>query len=487
MKILLSVSVSEERFNCIPDIGLGYLATLARDAGHEVEIVDCLLEEYSFDDFEEHVRRKQPDLVGVKAYSADLEPIREMCRRVKQVSADIQTMVGGPHPSTEVGARLYSHFPSMDFAFAGEAEPGFVAFLETLVAGKKDYSHVPGLVWRNADGEIQANEKAVVEDLDSLPMPAWDLLQPQRYKWGYSFMNTKYPAAPMVFTRGCPYLCTFCGSYLITGRKIRRRSPDDIVAEVKYLKENFGIRSLDIVDENLVFHRKYLITLCERFIEEDLDIAWNCPYGVRLDRLDEEMVRLMERAGCFALSLGLESGSDRILKQIKKVLTVEQTIEKVNMIKRVSNIMLQGFFMMGFPTETKAEVEQTIDLAAKLPLDIAVFSPLRVTPGTEIYESLVADGTIYEEVDYAGLGQHYFVRSYCDVSDEEMRRLYRRAYLKFYSRPSVVLGLFRNVRSAAQTKTLINGFGRLLARPVTRKDPRKKKPRNQEPTLSGTS
>ena len=106
MKVLLAVSVSEERFYSIPDIGMGYLASLARNAGHEVEILDCLLEQYSFDDFEDHVRSAQPDVLGVKAYSTDLEPIREMYRRVKRISPDIRTVMGGPHPSTESGQRL---------------------------------------------------------------------------------------------------------------------------------------------------------------------------------------------------------------------------------------------------------------------------------------------------------------------------------------------------------------------------------------------
>ena len=479
MKVLLSVSVSEERFYTIPDIGMGYLASLAREAGHEVDILDCWLENYSLDDFEEHIRKTQPHVVGVKAYSTDLELLREMYRRVKRVSPAIRTVMGGPHPSTESGQRLMRGFPEVDFAFAGEGEPGFVSFLAQLEAETPEYHGVPGLVWRDETGEIHENEKQLVKDLDSLPFPAWDLLQPERYRWSCCYMNSKYPAACMSFTRGCPYLCTFCGSHLITGRRVRQRSPENIIAEIRYLQDNFGIKSIDVVDENVVFDREYLTNLCTRLIEEEVNIGWNCPYGVRLDRLDEEMVRLMERAGCFGVSLGLESGSNRILKQIRKALTVEKIIEQVEMIKRVSNITLQGFFVLGFPSETKEEIENTINLAASLPLDLAVFAPLRVTPGTEIYNTLVKEGAIQEEVDYTGFGHHYVVRSYCHVSDEEMRKLYRKAYLKFYSRPSVVFGLLTKMRATSQARIVSNGLRRLFSRPVVTMDPRKRIPQEQ--------
>ena len=476
MKIMLCASISEERFKSIPDIGLGYLAAIARDSGHNVQIVDCLAERHTYGDFEELVRREQPELVGIKTYSADQSPVAEMLRRVKSVSPQIHTVMGGPHPSVEKPERLYQYFPHMDFAFAGEAESGFVRFLQMLEQKDNDFSLIPGLIWRDAQGDIRVNERQVTEDLNSLPMPAWDLLQPLRYKYGYAFINGTFPAAPMAFTRGCPYLCTFCGANRITGRKVRRRTPDNVIREIKHLKETYGIRSIDVVDENLALDRNHLITLCERIIEEKLDIVWSCPGGVRIDRVDEEMIRLMEKAGCFAVSLGIESGSNRILKRIKKNLTVEQTIEKVNMIKRVSNMSVMGLFMMGFPTETKEEIEQTIDLACKLPLDVAVFNALRVMPGTEIHQELVEDGAIHEEVDYAGMGYNYFVRSYCTVSDKQMWWLYRKAHLKFYSRPTVLFGLFKRICSLTQLRILLNGARLLVMRPTIKTDPRKRKP-----------
>ncbi|MBI4558976.1 MAG: cobalamin B12-binding domain-containing protein [Candidatus Hydrogenedentes bacterium] len=482
MKILFSVSVSKERFNCIPDLGQGYLMSIARNAGHEVKFVDCLLEHYTYDDFERAVREYAPDMVGLKAYSADLEPIAEMLRRIKAVSPSIATVLGGPHPSTEIPDQLFRQFPEMDYAIAGEAEPGFARFLERIAAGRTDLEDIQGLVWKDTGGAVRANPKTLVEDLSTLPMPAWDLMDPRRYRWGYSFLTARYPAAPMAMTRGCPYLCTFCGSYLVTGRKIRKRSVDGIIEEIRYLQKDYGVQTVDLVDENFSFDRNFVVEVCTKFLSENVKIAWNCPYGVRLDRLDEETVKLMRRAGCFAFAVGIESGSNRILKQIKKALTVETVREKVHMIKRVSDMAIMGYFIIGFPSETREEIESTIQLACSLPLDIATFHPLRVTPGTEIYEDLVAAGAIFPHVEYTGLGHHYFVRSYCPVPDEEMRRLYKKAYASFYFRPKVALNLIRRVRSPAQVHTIVNGLTRMLKRPIGKFDPRKKKSLETAPT-----
>lgn len=465
MRILFVVAISQERFNCIPDIGQGYLASCARSAGHEVRLLDCLLEGYDYDDFAGYVKSYRPEVLGIKTYSCDIGCVAEMARIVRQVSPRTVIVIGGPHPSCEVPQRLFGQFPDVDYAFAGEAEPGFASFLQRTASNRTDMSDIPGLIWKDSTGIVRANERAWVKNLDSLPFPAWDLIDPRRYRWGYSFMTSKLPAAPMAMTRGCPYSCTFCGSHLISGRRVRKRSGDSILAEMKLLKRDYGVRAIDIVDENFAFDGNFVREFCERLLSERLDIAWNCPYGVRLDSLDEDLVRLMARSGCFGLSVGVESGSQRVLDSVKKQLKIEEITEKVRMIKRVSTIMVQGYFIIGFPDETHDEIEATIRLACSLPFDLVTFCPLRVTPGTEIYSDLLSSGKIVRDLDYQGLGHHQFVRSYCSIPDDEMRKLYRRAYTQFYFRPRVVLNLLGQVRSAAQLRTITNGLLRMVRVP----------------------
>jgi anaerobic magnesium-protoporphyrin IX monomethyl ester cyclase len=467
MKILLAVSMSNERFNTIPDIGLGYLASYARQAGNDVHYLDCVLEKYSLQDFQSALCDFSPDLLGIKVFSCDIEPARRMLKVAREILPGVKLAIGGPHPSSASAEDVFQQFPNLDFAMAGEADSGFVTFLSHLQTGISDFSDVAGLIWRDGDGVLRVNPRAFVMELDSIPFPAWDLLQPNRYKSGYSFMTPLLPAAPMTITRGCPFHCTYCQSHLLTGRKVRRRSIDNVIEEITLLQREYGVRTIDIVDENFTFDNAYATTFCQRLIAEDIDIKWNCPYGVRLNSLNEDLVCLMEKSGCVALSLGIESGSDRILESVRKSQKVEMVAEKVRMIKRVSKIALQGYFMYGFPTETVEEVRQSIRLACSLPLDMVVFHPLRLTPGTELFNQYVVEGKVPEGFDYQGYGHHYFVRSYCEIPDAEMKRLYKEAYLRFYARPKVIFNLLRMVRTWAQVKTLANGALRLT--PLNRK------------------
>jgi len=471
VKIQFVVAISQERFNCIPDIGQGYLATLSRAAGHDVQLLDCLLEKYDYERFGQHVKNHQPDVLGIKTYSCDIDSVRQMLRIVRDLSPQTVTVIGGPHPSCELPDNLFKQFPDLDYAFAGEVELGFVPFLEKIGAASTDMSDVPGLVWKDTDGVVQSNPKGRVADLDSLDFPAWDLIDPRKYKWGHSFMTAKLPAAPMAMTRGCPYACTFCGSHLISGKKVRKRSIDNIIDEIRLLKSDFGVRSIDISDENFAFERGFVARFCERLLSDNLQIAWNCPYGVRLDNVDEEIVRLMARSGCFGLSLGIESGSQRILDSVKKGLNVQDVVEKVRMIKRVSKIKLQGYFMMGFPEETPEDIEATIQLARSLPFDLVTFCPLRVTPGTEIYNELLSAGKIERDLEYQGFGDHLFVRSYCSIPEAEMRRLHKRASAQFYFRPRVVFNLLSQVRSVGQLRSVVHGLFRMARPPAKPHNP----------------
>lgn len=467
MKVLFVNPMSGERPRTTPCIGLGYLASLSRDAGHEASLLDCAIEGYGYDDFERHISEHQPDLVGIRVFTADLVHVRELMERIHRAAPAAIIIIGGPHPSMVPPAHLYEDLPSLTFAVAGEGEPGFVRFLDEVVSESPDFSSVPNLIWRGPDGTVTANPREMVEDLDTVPFPAWDLIQPDRYTYGFTILTSKGNAAPMAITRGCPFRCTFCGAHLLTGRTLRKRSVDNVIEEMKLLKTEYGIQQIDIIDENFAFDRAFVLELCERMIREEINLAWNCPQGVRLDRLDPEMIHLMEEAGCFELSLGIESGSNRILKGIKKSLTVETVVEQVNMIRRESKIALLGLFMMGLPDETVEDVEATIKLACSLPLDLASFESLRVMPGSEIYSDLLAAGRIPSHIHPDEFGRNSFRRSYCQIPDDDLFKLYRKAYTSFYLRPRIAFNLLRRVRTLSQVRILMDGMYRYVRRPVS--------------------
>lgn len=461
MKVLLVIPPSTARAKRTPDLGLGYLAACLRAAGHEADILDAFLQRLDAAASARAIRDSGAELVGVKVYSLDVPAVQQLLALLQTEAPEIPVVIGGPHPSCEQPEALFEQFPSLHYAVAGEGEQSIVTLADLLSGSEVDYAAVPGLIWRGTAGQVHANAKMLTQDLDALPLPAWDLIDPRRYPSGYSYLTVALPAAPMILTRGCPFRCTFCASHLITGRKVRKRSIDNIIEEMRLLSTRYGVRTIDVVDENVAFDRVWFLELCERIAAANLGLKWNCPYGVRLDSLDEAMVRAMERAGCTGLSLGIESGSNRILKQIKKSLTVERATEQVWLLRRCSSIVLQGFFMLGFPGETREEMEQTIALARVLPLDLAIFSVWWPAPGTELYADLCRDNEGTAPRHAAGLGQDYCARSYGTVTDAALKAMHRKAYRQFYLRPRTLLTMLRMLGSWSQVKIVAGAFLRL--------------------------
>lgn len=363
-------SVADE---IIPPFGLGYLAEAIRRAGHRVTIVDALREGLREQDLVARLRSLDPDLAGFLLFSKDLSVLRPLLRSVRAALPRTLTIVGGPHPSA-VPEETLSHFGEpLDFAFAGEAESPFPLFLERMDGtGHPDFSGVPGLVWRTPEG-IRANGRQIEPDLDSLQV-AWDLIPTDRYpRAPHGAYYRQFPIAPIITSRGCPFLCTFCSAERVSGRRMRRCSVESVIEKIERLHRIYGVREIHIEDDNFTGQKEFVLAFCEALRRKVPGISWACPNGVRLDLLDREMLRAMKEAGLYFLSVGVESGSNRVLRLMKKSLTVERIEEKVRLIHE-AGIGVAGFFMLGFPGETVEEMRETIRFAKRLPLSRASFA-----------------------------------------------------------------------------------------------------------------
>ncbi|HNW92652.1 MAG TPA: radical SAM protein, partial [bacterium] len=338
-----------------PCIGLGMLATAVRDA-HDVVIIDGIREKLTPEKMAAVVAAHQPDVIGWQLFTFDLQVVRAAAQAVKRCNPAIITIAGGPHPSTMPAETLAYFGAALDYAFAGEAEIALRRFLDGAPLGE-----VPGLAWRDGD-TVRTNERQLVDDLDSLGMPAWDLIKPETYPEAqHGAFFEKFPIAPIMVTRGCPFHCTFCSGYLVSGHKVRVRSAEHVLREIQYLYTERGIREFHIIDDNFTMKRDYVIDFLRKLKALNLDISWATPNGVRMDTLDDEMLTLMKETGLYLISVAAESGSDRILAAMRKSLTVAKTREAVAMIRR-HGIDMAGFFIIGFPGETRADVEATIAL-----------------------------------------------------------------------------------------------------------------------------
>lgn len=436
-------------------LGLGYLASALRP-GHNVRILDCLKEGITSPrELVEALISFQPDILGLQCYTFHRRFINDVLKEVKKLNKNIICVVGGPHPSVQPEETLGYFGDCLDFGFAGEAEVGFRRLVEALSCGEKDFSSIPGLIFRDK-GAVKVNPAEFVDDLDSLGLPSWDLMRPETYPEAqHGAFYRKFPIAPIIATRGCPYPCTFCAGNKIAGRRIRKHSVKYILGQIMMLYADFGIREFHIVDDNFTFEIDYAKELLRGIIALKLDISWATPNGVRLDRLDDELLSLMKKSGLYLISLGIESGSDRVLKLMKKGTTVSRIESAVKLI-REHGLEIAGFFILGYPGETKEEIEETIRFSRRLGLIRANFFTFLPFPGTESFKMLEENGEL-ANVDWDNF---YFASApYVsrELSREDLKRLQRKAFLRFYFRPGI---FFRNI---AQIKSWRH-FGFLLKR-----------------------
>ncbi len=460
-RVLLVTPVNPGTYQSIPDLGLGYLATALRRAGHRVEIVDCVRQGLDQRGLLRAVAREAPDVIGFKAFYTEIASVNESITAIRSRWPEMVAVVGGPHPSCIPPADVIRTFPGADWAFQGEAEVGLPRLLDALPdADPRRLRRVPGLVWRDGGGAVCANEREFPDDLDAAE-PAWDLLRPEEVDFGLTFYGHRGRVAPLVATRGCPHRCTFCAATLCAGPRVRTRSVDAVIHEMQHLRDTRDIREFSFVDDYFTGDRAFVQALCEEMLRRDLGARWTC-WGVRLPSLDRETVRLMDRAGCRYISVGIESGSPRILRHMRKGLTVDLVRQRLALVREHSDIDVGGMFILGYPEETEADVERTIDLACELPLLLAGFYPFFPVPGTPIYDQLRASGELPAEPDWSTYGAERF--AYCppSMTPRRLRQLYRRAYLRFYTRPRRVAALGAGLRHPSQLRFLSTRFRRRI-------------------------
>ena len=363
MKVLLISPMSESHY-FVPTVGLGFLATALRKNNFNVGLIDGVKSRLTVEKLSRIILKNKPDVIGISFFSCDFSIIKEYVNKIKEINKETIVILGGPH-ITGVKEQIFEDFENIDFAFAGETETNFPIFLRK-VDRKEDYSDTPGLIWKE-EKKIKSNPIYLEENLDDLGLPAWDLMDPRTYPkapQGAVFRN--WPIGAIMTSRGCPYQCTYCAGKLTTGQKIRKRSIDSIMKEVDLLYNKYGVREIHIIDDTFTTDRDLVKGFCQGIKEKGFKISLTFPNGVRLNNLDEEILSLLKETGCYAMSVGVESGNEKILRDMKKALTLNLIEEKTKLIKKY-NMDINGFFIIGYPTETKETILDTIKFSKKLP------------------------------------------------------------------------------------------------------------------------
>lgn len=435
-KILLATPIKElgGLVEC-PPLGLGYIATELRKDGHEVTILDCVRERFTFEQFREYISLNSFDIIGFNLFSASLKEVKISTEIIKELKSNITTVVGGPHPSADPEHTL-TYLNNVDYGFRGEAETSFPLFVKHLVKyNREELDNVPGLIWRD-NRKIVSNPPIFQNNIDDFEI-SWDLIQPDKY--GHPGSLAPKGWTTIITSRGCPYHCTFCSAHVIAGRRLRYRSVNRIIDEMKFLHSKYGIKGFVILDENFTMNRSRVEEFCNKVIETGLKFKFMLPNGVRLNTLTGELLRLMKQAGFIErMAVGIESGSDRIRKMIKKELTTSEIKEKIDLMN-YEGFKPIGYFILGFPTETREEMQQTIDFALSLKLYRAAFTCLIPLPGTEAYETIIANGELPENFDFSKLTTDSVVFAPRGMTIEELIQLRKKAILKFNLKPRIIL------------------------------------------------
>ena len=435
-----------------PPLGVAYLAAVARQAGAKVEIFDTTFVRRPLAVLRQKLQTIRYDAVGISVMTSMLAAVQQIAALIDEVSPQTTVIAGGPHATVEPGQTLALR--GVDAVASGEAEESW----RRLIEADLDFTEVPGFSYLR-DGEvISTGPTPLVEDIDTISYPAWDLLpMPQYLDLWYQLDAVAYRlrGTSVIAARGCPYDCSYCQPTLrkLFGRRLRYRSPDNIIGELDELKRRYDIGGIMWLDDTFGLNRTWLSELCQGLVDWDAGLVWGC--NLRADIVEHQTLAMMKQAGLRIVHLGIESATKRVLDEVyNKGITVEQVREAVHTAKELG-LCVRGYFMLGAPGESEQEVRDSIRLANELPLDDVTFSITTPLPGTHLYQRT-------KQIIACDFSSFDYYKSAVYDSDEvlaagRLNWLKKQGYLQFY------LGrrrLWRTVRSVLG----ISGLRKMLVK-----------------------
>ncbi len=333
------------------------------------------------------LRQEKPDLVGVTLLSVEVPSARHVTRIVKEELPDSIVVWGGVHPTFMPESCLEN--PEVDAVSVGEGEFTFLDLCRALTEGR-DWHQVDGLVFKQNGEIVRTTPRTPITDLDTLAIPDRQaVLFPERCNF--------QSLGSMIISRGCPFRCTFCSSRNFWDKKVRFRSPENVVEEIRTLKEQFGCSHIMFWDDTLTFSESTVRKYCDAIIDSGLRVTWKA--ATRADMLNPDLVKHLRRAGCVKMEIGVESGSERIRKLIKKDVDDEQIHYAFDLLRK-NGIGSGAFFMAGFPEETVEDIQETWALMKDLDIDEMAFNIFDPMPGSDEYDKCIEMGLVPKDADW---------------------------------------------------------------------------------------
>jgi len=464
----------------LPPLGLGYLAAAVKDLGVAVEILDCLVLGWNHEEevagnlvrvglpnseIETYIRQFDPDLIGINCqFSRQYKIYHELFALAKKVKPQCITMGGGAHVTVCPEEVLQD--PSCDYVLLGEAENSFKDFITKVNQGA-DLTASDGFGYKS-NGRIYVNKKTRwITDLDSIPYPAYDMIDLPKYAGLQTAHGLRHKDrfCPIVTSRGCPAKCTFCSACQVWGNRYRMRSVENVIGEMRLLKEKYNVEELMFEDDNVTAHPKRAKELFSRMIENRFNFTWDTPNGVGVWSLDEETLDLIKKSGCVKLNFAVESGSQEVLtKIVKKPLNLAR-VKKL--IAHCKNIGLDYgmFLVVGLPGEKISDMWKSISYAVECGCYDPHISIATPYPGTELFSVCKEKGYFVREFKYEDL----FIKSYMlqtpDWDEKKLQKFMSQVtvYLKirrFLARPGLLIDW--TIKSFKNPKKLYNYVANLI-------------------------
>lgn len=447
------IAFREERLGLIPPVSLLAVAAIMEQEGVEVDLIDMEAERLGYPEALERVRAFAPDLIGFTVTTLSFHAVLAWITRFK-ADCGIPILVGGEH------VRLYPNetmsYEAIDFCIIGEAELPLPEFISAFREGRS-FEGIKSLGFRKGGELFLDRTISFVENLDAIPFPARHLIRNDRYA---NILTRRKNFTAMVSSRGCPFQCAFCNH---NHQKYRVRSSKNFVDEIELNLERFGIREFDIYDSTFTADRKRVIEICSEIRRRKLDVGFTV--RSRVDVITREVVDSLKSAGCHTIMYGIESSNQDILKLMNKGISPELVRETVN-YTRQSGMETLGFFLFGFPGETRETIEDSIRFSLELPLDYALYSVLLPLSETDIYD-------YYRE---RGMGD-YWAEYTLDTSKDDLIEFIDtgvtraeaseyavEAYRRFFFRPRIIWKRLKKLRSFGEFRRLFAGAVGIIAK-----------------------
>lgn len=426
-------------------ITLCTMAALLEKEGFETKVLDAIMENVGFGELEEILRKEKPDILVINTATPSIESDLSVASLAKKIDKNIKTVAFGIHV-TALPEDSFTLEPKLDFIIRGEPEITLLELVKRVQNGRK-VKGLAGLSWHEGGKVVQEKDRSEISNLDSLPMPAWEKIDVNKYLLPFS----NKPFLLVDTGRGCPYNCKFCAAATFYGKRKRYPSAKRIVDEMERNLNKFKVKDTLFWAESFTMNKKLSQEVCLLILKRKLSVSWVC--NSRADSVDLEQLKLFKKAGCWMIGFGVESGDNQILKEMGKNLNVEQ-IRKAVLMSKEAGLEVTGHMILGYPGETRETIKKTIDLACELPFDFVQFYACVPFPGSELYQEAKKKGYL-ARATWSEFEQNFSVMELPGLSGRELEKMRGQAYKKFYLRPKTIIRTLARLRSPTQAINFI--------------------------------